>query len=113
MRIIRDPLFQESLATTTSTARATCRCCLPRTKPTTQRLFGVANRSPYVKDGINNYVVHGQKDAVNPESSGTKASAHYQLTVGPGATQVIRLRLTRRQPPGRDVARSVRQRSTP
>src|SRR5271166_6548550 len=33
----------------------------------TQRIFGVPNRSPYVKDGINNYVVHGQTDAVNPE----------------------------------------------
>ena len=36
----------------------------------TQRIFGVPNRSPYVKDGINNYVVHGQKDAVNPERTG-------------------------------------------
>ena len=41
----------------------------------TQRIFGVPNRSPYVKDGINNYVVHGQKDAVNPEERGTKVAA--------------------------------------
>ncbi|HWU36057.1 MAG TPA: hypothetical protein VN203_00350, partial [Candidatus Acidoferrum sp.] len=32
----------------------------------TQRIFGVPNRTPYVKDGINNYLVQGQKDAVNP-----------------------------------------------
>ena len=44
----------------------------------TQRIFGVPNRSPYVKDGINNYIVHGQKDAVNPEQKGTKAAAHYR-----------------------------------
>src|SRR5947207_277381 len=37
----------------------------------TQRIFGVPNRTPYVKDGINNYVVHGQQDAVNPEKKGT------------------------------------------
>ena len=62
------------------------------------RLFGAANRSPYVKDGINNYIVHGQKDAVNPDGVGTKASPDYQLTVGPGARQVVRLRLTRTAP---------------
>jgi hypothetical protein len=33
----------------------------------TQRIFGVANRSPYVKDSINDYVVHGREEAVNPE----------------------------------------------
>jgi len=63
-----------------------------------QRIFGVPNRTPYVKDGINNYLVHGQQDAVNPEKVGTKASPHYYLTVGPEATQVVRLRLTRTEP---------------
>src|SRR6516165_8025455 len=60
----------------------------------TQRIFGVANRSPHVKDGINNYVVHGQKDAVNPAQKGTKAAPHYRLTIKPGECQVVRLRLT-------------------
>ena len=32
-----------------------------------ERLFNSPNRSPYVKDGINEYIVHGRKDAVNPE----------------------------------------------
>ncbi len=59
-----------------------------------QRLFGVGSRTPYVKDGINDYIVHGAKEAVNPEHSGTKASAHYKLRVGPGETVVLRLRLT-------------------
>src|SRR4051794_24744218 len=45
------------------------------------RLFGGTNASRYVKDGINNYVVAGRLDAVNPEHTGTKASAHYRLTV--------------------------------
>ena len=60
----------------------------------TQRIFGVPNRSPYVKDSINNYIVHGQTEAVNPEQQGTKAAAHYRLTVNPGASQVVRLRLS-------------------
>jgi Glycosyl hydrolase family 63 C-terminal domain len=60
----------------------------------TQRIFGVPNRSPYVKDSINSYIVHGQTGAVNPEQQGTKAAAHYRLTVNPGASQVVRLRLS-------------------
>jgi len=48
----------------------------------TERLFGAQNRTPYVKDGINNDVVHGALDAVNPLRTGTKAAADYKLTVG-------------------------------
>src|SRR5271166_1692927 len=59
-----------------------------------QRLFAVENRTTYVKDSINDYVVHGAKEAVNPDHTGTKAAAHYQLTVGAGETVVVRLRLT-------------------
>jgi hypothetical protein len=58
-----------------------------------QRIFGVPNRTPYVKDGINNYIVHGQEGAINPEKNGSKVAAHYRLTVDPGQCQVVRLRL--------------------
>jgi hypothetical protein len=58
-----------------------------------RRLFGVENRTPYVKDGINDYVVHGAKDAVNPEHRGTKAAAHHKLSIAAGETVVVRLRL--------------------
>ncbi len=61
----------------------------------TQRLWDVANALPYVKDGINDAIVAGARDRVNPAQTGTKAAAHYTLTVLPGATQTIRLRLTR------------------
>ena len=47
----------------------------------------------FVKDGINDYIVHGVKEAVNPEHVGTKAAAHYKLSLGSGETVVIRLRL--------------------
>jgi hypothetical protein len=63
-----------------------------------ERLFGTPNGSPYVKDGINNYVVNGQQNAVNPEHAGTKAAAHYQLNVGAGKTSTIRLRLSNLAP---------------
>ncbi len=56
-----------------------------------ERLFHSPNRTPYVKDGINDYVVHGQREAVNPQKKGTKASAHCPLNVGPGESQTVRL----------------------
>jgi hypothetical protein len=58
------------------------------------RLFGTRNESAYVKDGINDYVVHGRHEAVNPGRHGTKVAAHYQVTIGAGQTTVIRLRLS-------------------
>ncbi len=59
----------------------------------TERLFGTVNQTPYVKDGINNFIVHGSRDAVNPEKTGTKVSAHYSLTVPAGESRTLRLRL--------------------
>jgi hypothetical protein len=58
------------------------------------RVFGTPNLDPYVKDGINNYVVRGQQGAVNPEKTGTKVAPHYRLTIGPGQAATVRLRLT-------------------
>jgi hypothetical protein len=59
-----------------------------------ERIFGTPNAYPYVKDGINNYIVGGNLNAVNPEKSGTKSAAQYQLKVEAGKTSVIRLRLS-------------------
>jgi hypothetical protein len=59
-----------------------------------ERLFaGTTNESRYVKDGIDDCVVHGRQDAVNPDKQGTKVAAHYQVTIDPGQPSVIRLRL--------------------
>jgi len=59
-----------------------------------QRLFNGANATRYVKDGINNYVVQGDHATVNPEKTGTKSAAHYQLNVDAGQTATVRLRLS-------------------
>jgi hypothetical protein len=59
-----------------------------------QRIFGIPNASRYVKDGINDFVVRGNEGAVNPAHAGTKASVLYQLEIGPGEGEVVRLRLT-------------------
>ncbi|HEX4950293.1 MAG TPA: glucosidase [Blastocatellia bacterium] len=58
------------------------------------RLYGVDDAPAFVKDGINDFIVHGDKDAINPNHSGTKASARYHLTIAAGATAIIKLRLT-------------------
>ena len=64
-----------------------------------ERLFPeLKNDSPYVKDGINNCVIHGNHEAVNPAKQGTKVAAHYQLNIGAGQTTTIRLRLTKALP---------------
>jgi hypothetical protein len=60
----------------------------------TERLIGQPNRMPYVKDAINDYIVHGRRDAVNPKQSGTKTAAHYHVTVPSGSSETIKLRLT-------------------
>jgi hypothetical protein len=63
-----------------------------------QRLCGQENPSPYVKDGINNYIVHSKEDAVNPAPYGTKVAAHYLLSVSSGETVTVRLRFTNTAP---------------
>src|SRR5437660_3237594 len=64
-----------------------------------QRLFQAPNPTPYVKDGINDYIVDRREGAVNPQNIGTKAAAHYRLTFGPGQFQTVRLRLSDVAPP--------------
>src|ERR1700744_6006680 len=56
------------------------------------RLFGAAAETPYPKDGINDHVISGAA-TVNPEQAGTKAALHHVLTVAPGETATIELRL--------------------
>jgi len=59
-----------------------------------ERIFGAPNGTPYVKDAINNYVLAGRREAVNPNRTGTKAAAHYQFNIDARSTVVVRLRLS-------------------
>jgi hypothetical protein len=61
------------------------------------RLWGQPNASPYVKDAFHDYVIQGRAEAVNPARTGTKAAAHYALSVPGNGSAVVRLRL---QPEG-------------
>ncbi len=58
-----------------------------------QRLFGVPNEQPFVKDAFHDVVIHGREDAVNPGCFGTKTAAHYAMEIAPGKSWCLRLRL--------------------
>ena len=59
-----------------------------------QRLFGAENASSHVKDGVNGYIIHGAKEAVNAGGFGTKVAAYYRLKIGAGQNVVVKLQLT-------------------
>ncbi len=59
-----------------------------------ERIWGISNRTPYVKDGINKAVVDGHQGTVNPDSCGTKVAVHYVFEIAPGATETVLLRLS-------------------
>ena len=61
------------------------------------RLYGAPNPQPYVKDGIEEAIVAGRSEAVNPARSGTKAALHYAVPLGAGESRRLRLRLTRHE----------------
>src|SRR5262249_55701043 len=56
-----------------------------------QRLWNAPNASPYVKDSFHEYVVRGNRDAVNAAGTGTKAAAHYVLDIPAGRSVSVHL----------------------
>jgi hypothetical protein len=63
-----------------------------------QRIFGLPNATPYVKDSFHDYVVRGVTSAVNPARAGTKCAALYRVMIAPGASATCRLRMTKTDP---------------
>jgi hypothetical protein len=59
----------------------------------TEKLFGVPNATPHVKDAFHEHVVHGRAGAINLAEEGTKVAAHHRLTVPAGESITVRLRL--------------------
>ena len=62
-----------------------------------RRLYGLEEGGPF-KDGINDFVVNGDGNAISRVAKGTKAAAHYQRTLGPGESVTLLARLTDRSP---------------
>ncbi|MEY2466621.1 MAG: hypothetical protein QOD03_1142, partial [Verrucomicrobiota bacterium] len=59
-----------------------------------RRLHGQNDAQGFFKDAFHEYVVNGNKAAVNPKQTGTKVAAHYVITVPAQSSREIRLRLT-------------------
>ena len=84
----------------------------------TRRLYGSSNDGAFTKDAFHRYLIERESGAVNPARYGTKAAAHYVLTVAPGKTRTVRLRLNDQQPGrgadplGRRFDETVEQRRT-
>ena len=89
-----DRFFQKKLPDYTLQCHGKPALLFTENETNTERIFGTPNAGAYVKDGINNHVVNGKLQAVNPEQTGTKASAHYHLSIGAGESAVIKLRLS-------------------
>jgi len=67
-----------------------------------ERLFGLKNPSPYVKDSFHDYVVRGRREAANPRGDGTKAAAYYKFDLASGETRAVNLRLSAHPRHGRE-----------
>ena len=74
---------------------AVAECFFTENETNTQKLYGEANYTPYVKDAFHTTLIEGNRDAVNPHKVGTKAAACYKLQLAPKEQIVLRTRLTR------------------
>ncbi|MCS6897508.1 MAG: glucosidase, partial [Nitrospira sp.] len=72
----------------------------------TRRLYGDTQGARYVKDSFHDYVIHGDRGAINPAKVGSKGAAYYHWSLGPGASAVIHLRFTNGENP-EALARNV------
>ena len=59
----------------------------------TERLWGHPNGQPYTKDAFHRYLIHGEKSAVNPAETGTKACGVYHAELEPGGSKIFQFRL--------------------
>ena len=61
-----------------------------------ERMYSRPNDSPFVKDGINNYIVNNE-DTVNPKKQGTKAAVWFEEEIKSGASAIFKIRLSKNQ----------------
>ena len=59
-----------------------------------QKLYNTANKSASAKDGINDFIVNRQNDALNKSAHGTKAAVSYELMIEAGDCASVYLRLS-------------------
>ena len=60
----------------------------------TKRIYGFETDRKHFKDGINNYIVNGDKDAINPDNEGSKCSFVFKIKILAGESKTVKLRLS-------------------
>ena len=61
------------------------------------KLYGIHENGKYYKDGINEYLVHANKTAVNPYNIGTKVAINHNLIVEGNSKSEVWLRLSSKE----------------
>jgi len=61
----------------------------------TERIWGWRRENVFYKDAFNEFLIHGQREAVNPRHEGTKACALYPLTIPGRQHAILHFRLAR------------------
>ncbi len=61
-----------------------------------ERIYGEEKVAGFFKDAFHEYLIAGNKDAVNPKRVGTKMCAHYELEIPASGSRSIQLRLARK-----------------
>jgi len=74
--------------------RAPSEVLLTHNETNEHRLYGEGDLLPQVKDSFHAHLIDSPNSTITSAASGTKGSPHYQMTIGPGATEEFRLRLT-------------------
>ncbi len=59
-----------------------------------KRIYNIPNDVDYVKDGINDHVIHN-KPTINPELNGTKFAVWHKLTLKAGEEKTVKMRLSK------------------
>lgn len=70
-------------------------CVFTENDTNAERLFGVKNASPYVKDAFHDYLIQQDLSRVNPAKEGTKVAAIHKVDVQPDQPFYMRLRLSK------------------
>jgi len=80
-----------------------------------ERVFAGKSPTPFVKDAFHEYLIQKNQSAINPQQTGTKMAAYYPLTLGPGDSTTLKLRLTDIDPQGaiNNDAKKVTTNSSP
>jgi hypothetical protein len=74
-----------------------------------RRHHGQGDAAGHFKDAFHEYLIAGNTTAVNPQQTGTKAAAHYELTVPAGGSASVRVRLVGRVAPRAPQVSSIPQ----